>query len=110
MRYHCKTRRLGWPTVRYAHSADDGDAAVVSQLLDLVEACACVGAQRRIVRVGFQVVEALTGSPHSINANESLNWWERQRLCERRVTLVCIPPVPGRGRVFFCRGFTRAEV
>ena len=41
----------------------------------------------------------LTGSPHSIYANESLYWRERQRLCERRVTLVRIPPVPGRGRV-----------
>ena len=55
------SRRLGWPTVRLAHSADDGDAAVVSQLLDLVETCARVEGQRRIVRVGFQVVEAVDG-------------------------------------------------
>src|SRR6478735_1347845 len=52
-------RHLGWSTVRLAHSADDGDAAVVSQLLNFVETCARVEGQWRNVRVGFQVGEAV---------------------------------------------------
>ena len=52
-------RHLGWSTVHFAHSSDDGDAAVVSQLLNFVETCARVEGQWRNVRVGFQVGEAV---------------------------------------------------
>src|SRR5258705_12138071 len=53
------SRHLGWSTVYFAHSSDDGDAAVVSQLLNFVETCARVEGQWRNVRVGFQVGEAV---------------------------------------------------
>src|SRR5260370_11940130 len=53
------SRHLGWSTVYFAHSSDDGDAAVVSQLLNFVETCARVEGQWRNVRVGLQVGEAV---------------------------------------------------
>ena len=52
-------RYLGWSTVWFVHSSDDGDAAVVSQLLNFVETCARVERQWRDVWVGHQVGEAV---------------------------------------------------
>jgi hypothetical protein len=46
-------------TVRLAYSADDGDAAVISQLLNFVAPGARVERQRRVIRAGFQTVEAV---------------------------------------------------
>jgi hypothetical protein len=44
-------------TVRRAHSADDGDVVLVSQLLNLVEPGACIERQRHALFIDFKVFE-----------------------------------------------------
>jgi hypothetical protein len=48
-------------TAHLGYLADDGDVALVGQLLDFVEPGACVERKRRIGRVGVEIVESVIG-------------------------------------------------
>jgi hypothetical protein len=54
-------------TVRLGYSADDGDVALVSELLDFVEP-GDVERKRRIGRVGFKIVKSVDTVSPGINA------------------------------------------